>query len=100
MRPETMSAAVSFGIKAFLLVELLGFGACAFVPGNWRPGRFGEQSLLRAAGVASAPSGSQETSGRTSTKLIWGLFIGSVVSFGLSAVVGFVIALLLCILLH
>ena len=94
MRPEAMSAAASSGIKALLLVEFLGFSACAFVPGNWRPSRYGEQAFLRAAGVESEPSARQGTPAKTSAKLIWGLFIGSVVSLGLSAVVGCVIALL------
>jgi hypothetical protein len=42
VRPETMSAVTSNGIKALLLVIVLGFAALAVVPGNWRPRRFGE----------------------------------------------------------
>ena len=42
VRPETMSAVTSNGVKALLLVIVLGFAALAVVPGNWRPRRFGE----------------------------------------------------------
>lgn len=94
MRPEETPAVASSAIKALLLVELLGFAACAFVPGDWRPSRYGEQAFLRAAGVESKPSARQGTPARASAKLIWGLYIGSLASFGLSAVVGCVIALL------
>jgi len=92
--PEQMTPSGSLAVNAYLLLWFVGFVAFAFVPGNWRPGRYAEQAFLRRAGVASEPSARQVTPARTSAKLIWGLYIGSVVSFGLSAVVGCVVALL------
>jgi uncharacterized membrane protein YhaH (DUF805 family) len=77
MHPEAMTATASVAIKALLLVEVVGFAACALVPGNWRPSRYAEQAFLRAAGVAPEPAARQETPARTSAMLIWGLFMSN-----------------------
>jgi uncharacterized membrane protein YhaH (DUF805 family) len=93
-RPGEMTPIGSLALNAYLLLWLAGFLAFAFVPGNWRPGRYAEQAFLRKAGVAAEAPARQTMPARNSAKLIWALFIGSVVSFGLSAVVGCVVALL------
>lgn len=93
MPPESMSPAISYGISALLLVELVGFTAFAFVPANWRPRRYAEQALPRAAGVAVQPSARQETFPKSSAMLIWGLFISSIITLGLGALAGCIVAL-------
>ena len=93
MRPEAMSAVGTSSVKVLLLVELVGFAACAFVPGNWRPSRYAEQAFLRTAGVEPEPAAG-EAPARSSAMLIWGLFMSSIITFGLGPLVGCIIALL------